>query len=140
MNTIFWSTLLSFLELPILWLLLHYENDFEKAYFPKTWKKKSYTCEICQSMFSTWMTWKSIRKERNWYAKLDAIPLWNAYKHSKQKLNLNISVTNRNVFKWIRYTNTFKIKRCNCDLCYEMTYFPSCLKVYKCIGIPLYIS
>ena len=26
------------------------------------------------------------------------------------------------------HTNAFKIKRCDHDLCYEMTYFPGCLK------------
>ena len=36
------------------------------------------------------------------------------------------------------FTLVIKIKRCNRHLCYEITYFPHCLKGYKCIAIPLY--
>ena len=37
-------------------------------------------------------------------------------------------------------TIAFKSNRCDRDLCYEMTYFPCCLKVSKYIAIPFYTS
>ena len=38
------------------------------------------------------------------------------------------------------HTIAFKSNRCDRDLCYEMTYFPCCLKVSKYIAIPFYTS